>query len=59
MEQIRFKFSMELTRRQSKRRRRYRRISCKTLGASMKISRKAISENKSHMNKRSVGDFKM
>jgi hypothetical protein len=45
MEGIRFKFSMELRRVQSKWRRKCQRISCKIFGASTKINRKAIPEN--------------
>jgi hypothetical protein len=58
MEEIRFEFSMELRRRKSKRRRRSRRIFCKTLGASTMISRKTIPENRSHMKERPISDFK-
>jgi hypothetical protein len=52
MEAIRFEFSMELTRRQSKMRRRYRRVSYKTLQTHTKISRKTILENRNHMIKK-------
>jgi hypothetical protein len=58
MEEIRFEFSMELRRRKSKKRRICRRIFCKTLRASTKISRKTISENRSHMKERPVSDSK-
>jgi hypothetical protein len=58
MEEKRFEFSMELRRRKSKKRRRCRRIFCRTLRASTKISRKTIPENRSHMKERPISDFK-
>jgi hypothetical protein len=58
MEKIRFEFRMELRRRKNKKRRRCRRVFCKTLRASTKIRRKTIPENRSHMKEKSISDFK-